>query len=318
MSDEVKYDALAAAADQVSAAFQVAQGALEKQAADEARRVEAERVEAAGRQMAFDLLFMNGLYADAPNDGAVGEIVEDCIRNGRFAFDAYCVSCKRETTFRVAARELQHRGIANRPGVTITPPALLAVHATCQRDFNIYTYVVKVGADKFTKIGQIPSMAAIAFGELRAIDRSLDEVDRLELGKALGLHAHDTAIGAFVYLRRVFERMVHRAHERQSEAGHPVQGFEGMRMEQRIAALKDQLPERVVQNSAVFSVLSVGLHELTEEECTKYFPVLKAVLFQMLEQEEHKRKAAATARETETAFNRILTDLGGPAADGAL
>ena len=79
-------------------------------------------------------------------------------------------------------------------------------------------------------------------------------------------------------------------------------------------ALKDELPERVVQNSAVFSVLSLGIHELTEEQCTQYFPVLKAVLFQMLEQEEHKRKAALTARETDAAFSRILADLGEQAA----
>ena len=82
-----------------------------------------------------------------------------------------------------------------------------------------------------------------------------------------------------------------------------------MRIDERIAALKDELPEKVVQSSAVFSVLSVGLHELTEEQCAQYFPVLKAVLFQMLEQEEHKRKAEITARETEAALQRILSNL---------
>jgi len=83
-------------------------------------------------------------------------------------------------------------------------------------------------------------------------------------------------------------------------------------MDKKVATLTLELPERAVRNSAVFSVLSAGLHELTEEKCATYFPVMKAVLFQMLEQEEHKRKAAITAKETDAAFQRILSDLNGP------
>lgn len=309
MSNEAHDGALPTLADQVSNSLNIVQDILEKQAT---QKQETERAKAEGRQAAFDLLFVNGLYFSVPITGSVGEITEDCIRNGAFAFDAYCISCKRETTFRVSSREISSRGL--RPGVTVNPPALFSVTATCQRDWTVYAYVLRADDEKITKIGQTPSMADVAFGELRTIDRSLDEVDRRELGKALGLHAHDTAIGAFVYLRRVFERMVHRAHERQSQAGHPIEGFDAMRMDERIAALKDELPERVVQSSAIFSVLSIGLHELTEDQCTKYFPVLKAVLFQMLEQEEHKRKATLTARDTETALQRILTDLGGATA----
>jgi hypothetical protein len=271
---------------------------------------EAERALAEGRQLAFDLLFVKGLYASAPVTGPVGEAVEACIRNGAFGFDAYCVSCKRETTFRVAAREVSNRGVASRPNVTITPPKLLSVSATCQRDWTVYSYILKFDDENVTKIGQSPSTADLAFGEVRTIDKSLDDLDRRELGKALGLYAHDTALGAFVYLRRVFERMVARAYERQAAAGHPIDGFDGMPMDKRIAALKDELPEKVVKNSVVFSVLSLGLHELTEEQCAKYFPVLKAVLFQMLEQEEHKRKAATTARETDLALQQVLSDLG--------
>jgi hypothetical protein len=272
---------------------------------------EQKRISGEARKQAFDLLFVQGLYAQASLTTPAGKALERSLRDGVFAFDQYCVECKRETTFRVGAMPVANRGLGggNKSGVNVIPPMLLSVSATCQRDFTVYLYVLKFGTEKVTKIGQWPSTADIAFGELRTIDKSLDDDDRRELGKALGLHAHDTAIGAFVYLRRVFERMVRRAHERQSAAGHPVDGFDGMRMDERIAALKDELPEKVVQNSAVFSVLSVGLHELTEEKCAQYFPVLKAVLFQMLEQEEHKRKAAITARDTDSALQRILMNL---------
>ena len=37
------------------------------------------------------------------------------------------------------------------------------------------------------------------------------------------------------------------------------------------------------------------------------FPVLKAVIFQMLEQEEHKRKKEISDRETDAAFQALLS-----------
>jgi hypothetical protein len=267
------------------------------------------------RKVAHDFLVGQGLYATLDVSTELGSSVLSAIRsNSAFGFDAYCVGCKRETTFRVAPREVAKRGIGGPYATHATPVTLFAVNAVCQRDFKVYTYVFLVEDNTLTKIGQAPSVADIAFGELRTIDRALERTDRQELGKALGLFAHDSALGAFVYLRRVFERMVDRAHERQASAGHPVEGFSSLRMDEKVAALKDELPELVVRNSAVFSVLSLGLHELTEEQCAKHFPVIKAVLFQMLEQEEHKRKAAMTQRETEAALQRILSD---PTGEGA-
>ncbi len=162
---------------------------------EKAKSVEAEqkRVAEEGKQQAFDLLFVQGLYASVAIDNPVGEVVEHSLRNGVFGFDAYCTTCKRETTFRVAAKEVANRG--TRPGVVVVPPRLLAIHATCQRDWTVYTYIVKITDKRITKIGQWPSLADVAFGELRTIDRSLDEVDRRELGKALGLFAHELGVG---------------------------------------------------------------------------------------------------------------------------
>ena len=291
--------------------------AEELEAQKKIRTAEAKKRIDEARNAAYELLFVNGLYSSVSTSGPVGQLLETSIRNDSFGFDAYCVTCKRETTFRVASRHVASRGIGSRHLVTPTPPELLEVSAVCQRDYAVYSYIIKIADGVATKVGQIPSMAALAFGEIKTIDRSLDENDRQELGKALGLHAHDTAIGAFVYLRRVFERMIGRAHERQAAAGHAIDNFSALRMDERIAALKDELPDKVVQNSAVFAVLSVGIHELTEEQCTRYFPVLKAVLFQMLEQEEHKRKSAITARETDAALRDILKDLGNGRASEA-
>jgi hypothetical protein len=301
---------LKAAGDKVSEAIQAVQVAFDQHASDEAAAAEeAKRVRSEGLRLAHELLFSSGLYENVDLTGAIGAIVNSSLRQNSFRTDAYCVSCKRETSFAVYPSVLASRGIDNRPGEKIVPPNLLSINAVCQRDSFVYNYIIKFDSNKATKIGQYPSLADIAFGELRSIDRALDPIDRRELGRALGLYAHDTAIGAFVYLRRVFERMIMRAHQRFLDGGGKVDDFDSMRMDQRINALKSELPEKIVKNSNVFSILSVGLHELNEEQCLKYFPVIKAVIFQMLEAEEHKRKAALTDRDTDSALQKILLDI---------
>ena len=95
-------------------------GAAEKMANEEAEK---KRIEEEARNTAFDLLFVQGLYASAPTNTPVGEIIEEKVRYGAFAFDSYCVACKRETTFRVAAREVPGRGANPRyPAQTAVPP----------------------------------------------------------------------------------------------------------------------------------------------------------------------------------------------------
>lgn len=256
-----------------------------------------------------DLLTNKGLYARFDGTTEVGDIVHDILREGSpITFDTYCIGCRDRSTFRTQTERVGTRSISSRPGQTIVSPRVFATAVICQRAGHMYSYIFANQGNDVIKIGQLPSTADVSFGELRSIDKSLESTDRNELGTALGLFAHGTALGAFVYLRRVFERMIWRAHERQSAAGHPIEGFATMRMDERIAALANELPAEVVQNSAVFSVLSIGIHELTEEQCAKHFPVMKAVLFQMLEAEEHKRKAAVAAQATHAALQTILAD----------
>lgn len=270
---------------------------------------------AAAAEMARELLLVQGLYGsiEVKADDVIATTAERLIRDGDIGtYDCYCTGCKKETPFIVKPIEIVTHGGGLRGGDALSyasRPNVIAIRAVCQRDLTTYLYAFHKSGTRLVKIGQHPSMADIAFGELKGIDKTLEVIDRKELGQAIGLFSHDAASGAFVYLRRVFERMIRRAHERQTERRKvAVDGFEGMRVDEKIVALKDELPERVVKNSAVFSVLSVGIHELDDDECKKLFPVLKAVIFQMLEQEEHKRRQKIAERETDAAFQAVLSD----------
>lgn len=256
-----------------------------------------------------DLLVNKGLYHSLETTSQLGASIETRIRHANLApFDCYCTKCKQITSFLIAPIPIAHSGGGLREGNALAnPPAVFALRAVCQRDLTTYLFVFHKFDKKIVKIGQHPSTADIALGELKDIGKSLDPLDRKELGKAIGLFAHDAASGAFVYLRRVFERMIVRAHERHTQSHGPIEGFDRLQMDRRIAALSAELPEKLVQHKEVFGVLSAGIHELSDDRCAELFPVLKAVIFQILEQEEHKRRKANNDRITDAAFAALLT-----------
>ena len=62
--------------------------------------------------------------------------------------------------------------------------------------------------------------------------------------------------------------------------------------------LSDYLPKSLVHNEAFYGIVSKGIHELSEEECIEYFPVMKSFIMRQLEkmrkdEEEEKQLSAA-------------------------
>jgi hypothetical protein len=160
------------------------------------------------------------------------------------------------------------------------------------------------------KIGQHPPHAELVAGRLKAVSKIADPLDMRELRRAAGLISHDAAIGAFVYLRRVFERIIKGAWQRAIDAGETLPEPVGLRMPERIAALKNHLPDIVVTNAKVYGILSLGLHELTEEECAQSYPLVEESVIAMLEEayshlERRKREGRIAAELT-----RLSSELG--------
>ena len=161
--------------------------------------------------------------------------------------------------------------------------------ATCKVQFAEHTpdgYGAKrLLAGQIEKIGQTPSHAGIAIGDLGRFKNVLKGNDRSEFIRANGLAANGVYIGAFVYLRRVFERLVARAKIR---AGDKVsdEDFNSARMVDKIGLLKDNLPSFMVENKAVYGVLSKGMHELDEKTCGNLYELMRLSALLMLEHEK--------------------------------
>lgn len=145
------------------------------------------------------------------------------------------------------------------------------------------------------KIGQIPSLAELALPDLRKYRKVLGNDRFKELTRAIGLATHGVGVGAFVYLRRIFESLINDAHDAASTSADWDEGaYARSRMDEKIGLLKDKLPQFLVQNRGLYSILSVGVHELSEAECLNAFPAVRLaielILDDLLEQYERQAK----------------------------
>ena len=71
-------------------------------------------------------------------------------------------------------------------------------------------------------------------------------------------------------------------------------------MGERILLLSKYLPDFLVENRAIYGVLSKGIHELSEEECLNAFPAVKLgieiILDAKLEEAARRKKLEAAAK----------------------
>lgn len=171
-------------------------------------------------------------------------------------------------------------------------------------------YIVRTEANMLWKIGQYPSVADLAFLELNTYNKVIDEESRKELRRAIGLYAQGIGIGSYVYLRRVFERILDKAKEQACQNGElDISAFNAARVAERIPMLKDYLPEMMVRNASIYGIISKGIHELSESDCISFFPIMKDSIYMILSKWEEKRKAIETEAELSAAISKINSDL---------
>ncbi|MDP9078239.1 MAG: short-chain dehydrogenase [Bacteroidota bacterium] len=151
------------------------------------------------------------------------------------------------------------------------------------------------------KIGQYPSIADFHISKIKQYDNVLSREKLKEFTKAIGLAANGVGIGSFVYLRRIFESLIEEAHT--LAVGDPNWDealFQKNRMADKIDHLKHHLPEFLVENKALYSILSKGVHELDENECLEYFEAIKVGIELILDEKVEvytKRKKLEDAKK---------------------
>lgn len=202
-----------------------------------------------------------------------------------FTFDGHCPGCGKQATFVVPSND--NAALLARKDQETTTVANRKYTAICTRNNkHQHEFFVRVLQGRYTKVGQYPSLADIVIEENRKYRTVLSPIDGQEFYKAVGLAAHGVGIGSFVYLRRIFERLVNgRFNQHAQSEKWNEEDFAKLRMNEKVAFLQNHLPRFLVENSKVYSILSVGIHELDDDTCLGFFPVLKDSIGMILEED---------------------------------
>ena len=256
---------------------------------------------------AEELLVTTPLYKSvAPNPSLLRALREEGIQ-----FDCFCIQCDKDSPFKTTEFTAPARspsissavrtGSAARPYVT---RGHFTVIAACQRNTrHHYLFHFQLGLSALTKVGQWPSLEDIMGGDLAPLRPVLSPERYSELKRATGLASHGIGIGAFVYLRRIFEGLIAEHYQALLDAGQAIDGWGTMRMDEKVGELASVLPRSLVENKSAYSILSAGVHELDEQTCRDYFPVIRQAIIVIL------REDLRTKQEQEEA-QRLRNEIG--------
>jgi hypothetical protein len=201
--------------------------------------------------------------------------------------DFYCPECKGHSVFTV--RKNNYSTNSHYTNYFFT----LLFHCSRNKAHQAL-FVFRAHRGTLQKVGQIPSLADLALPDLRKYRPVLGDERHRELTRAIGLTTHGVGVGAFVYLRRMFESLIEQAHcAASADSGWDEEAFSRARMDEKIGILKEHLPDFLVQNRGLYSILSVGVHTLSEEDCLAAFPAVRLAIELILDDllEEHERQA---------------------------
>jgi len=256
------------------------------------------------KKYSYEEVFLDiPLYKELLYDKDQQDSVLDNLKNFKFTFDCYCLECESQSVFRRKSPNVQY------PQTAVLGTYEVIFGCSRDRDHELI-FIFYFGEEKFQKIGQIPSIADLQKAEIQKYHIILGDEKYREFSRAIGLVAHGVGIGSFVYLRRIFESLIEEAHEIASgQSDWDEDGYSDSRMEEKITKLKDYLPEFLVKNRKIYSILSKGIHELSEEECLTHFEALKVGIEIILDQKLEEKKREEKIKGAQISLEAITNSL---------
>ena len=249
-----------------------------------------------------DFYFETPLYDSVNVEDLDGNIYEGTV-------DGYSCFDKRDTTYSIHKSALRHN-YTYYDGV-------IGVRLRDKRtdSGDLFFFLFESG-DQIVKIGQAPSLVALQYSDISSKYKDvLSDNDLFMLKRAIGLAAHGTGIGSYVYLRRIFESLIWETYETNKSAlDLPESDFKAKRMKDKIQSLKRYLPANMTKFTPLYGILSKGIHELSEKECLAYFDTMKLaielILKQKIQQKQEADEEAETIKRLEEATTRLSKNTG--------
>lgn len=219
----------------------------------------------------------------------------------RGTIDTYCPWCGSHSIFSCTPQTTQSDREA------WVKDHMFAIYLKCSRssDHQLY-FLFRVEGRGMQKVGQFPSLADLNLFDVKKYASVLDKDFFKEFTRAIGLAAHGIGVGSFVYLRRIFESLIELARQESSlDANWSQEAYTKARMSEKIQLLASKLPDFLVDNRTMYGILSKGIHELTEDECLKAFPVVKVGIEIILDAKLRAKEEQRKLQEAVKAIQRL-------------
>lgn len=248
------------------------------------------------------------------NKISTGKILSQAFLSNGETIDIYCPMCKRESVF---DRGRLMSGAGTGLGRTYKDPYLELVESLqktpkviylyCKRDSNhTLSFIYKIEDSNFIKVGQYPAIADLQLPIKDSTKKYLRQIDKLtEFNRAIGLISHGIGIGSFVYLRRIFEKIISIKVEEKVQNEGIEEDKIPLKIEDKIFFLRGIIPDFIIGNRKIYSILSVGIHELSEEECKNYFQIIKQGIEIICEEILQHEERIQNIKKFETELNEV-------------
>ena len=271
-----------------------------------------------------ELVALSGLYKQYEISGIDPDYLLIQL-SGFFPSDIYCVDCKSMSVFKGLEPIIPSIGVITTPsamwhrvGSPVKAPKEpehkdqdITLELVCSRNDSHHIKVIfRIYQNTLTKIGQFPSVADLQLNQLSKYDGVLADNLRKDFGRAIGLNAHGIGIGAFVYLRRIFENLIEEARQEAMKLnGWDEEAYQRAKTDERIKLLKTLLPELLVTNAAIYSILSKGIHSLSDDDCLEYYGTIKMGIELILDEKIKRQKEDQVKKQLSSEINRIQSKL---------
>lgn len=180
----------------------------------------------------------------------------------------------------------------------------------CGRFNNILTLVLycDIEEEYIIKIGTYPSLRDFHKDDIKKYSKVLSEQQRTELMTAIMIANNGVGIGSYVYLRRIFEGIVfEEAKKAITDGVISKDEFNKKRMDEKIVAIKQYLPVFLYDHHAeLYNILSIGVHQLDEDTCLSFFPVLYDCIILILEDRLAQKEKEMTSKKAEASLSKIV------------
>lgn len=173
-----------------------------------------------------------------------------------------------------------------------------AFHAMADCQHKMIITFMKIDNETIMKVGQYPSIYDLN-EEInnRQFLKILSKEYADYYKNACSLYSFNSCIGALTYLRRIFEKLLTDIfNDNKDEISIGFDEYKKLRMEDKIKRIKNYLPDIMQEQgfNTIYTKISDGIHNLTEEECSCIFPILKQgieeILIEKLEKKDKEKR----------------------------